>query len=215
MIVRRGPPGRPAQRGAVDPADDAGAVPELRQDRQSVAAEALFAQRSAIRLAVGRQRGIDQWLGRATRGHRAFQQFFEFAAHLHFREQQRSVRRRARCASVPDQPKWCDPHQRAQRAAAQRGEHHRHAKQYARARKRMHRGHAALDRSRRNGQCSARRRDADHGFPDGQSAREADARGGSIDRRKCDARRETPGVLRVARWFRQSQLAHVASRRDS
>ena len=52
-------------------------------------------------------------------------------------------------------------------------------------------------------------------FPDGQSAREADARGGAVDRCKCDARRETPGVLRVARWLRQSQLAHARITRDS
>ena len=44
-------------------------------------------------------------------------------------------------------------------------------------------------------------------FPNNPLA-QTDARGGAVDRRQCHARRETPGVLRVAGRLRQSQLAH-------
>ena len=60
--------------------------------------------------------GINHRLGRAARRPRAFEQCVEFPAHLHFREQQRGVRRGSRCLAIPDQWQWRDPHQRARAA---------------------------------------------------------------------------------------------------
>ena len=152
--------------------------------------------------------GTTNRLGRAARRHRAVEQSVEFPAHLHFREQQCGIRRGSGCLAVPDQHQWRDPHQRVDRPAAQRGERHRHAQQRTCAGKRMRRRHAALDRARGQGQRRARPRDADDTLSGGQSAREAAAGGGAADRRQREARRETPGVLRVARRLRQSPLAH-------
>ena len=212
VTVRCRPAGDPAQRGAVDPADDPGAVPEHQQGGQSAAAQTL--SRTTISNPSGSPTAArDQ--PSAGEGGSAISRF---RAMRRIPSSPAFPRAAMRCSSrvrmrlqYQISTEWRDPHQRADRPAAQRGELHRHAQQRTRAGKRMRRRHAALDRARGHGQCRARPRDADDTLSDRQSAREAVAGGGAIDRRQREARRETPGVLRVARRLRQSQLAHVGA----
>ena len=136
----------------------------------------------------------------------------EFAVDLHLGERQCSVRggsRRACSTRSAGVVRSASP--RSTRPLRNRGERHHHTWQRARAGKRMRCRHAALDRARRHRQRSARRRDARDSFSGEQSARETDAGRRPVDRRPRRARRATPGVLRVPRRLRQSQLADRGS----
>ena len=119
------------------------------QRRESAAAQAVLAQRPAIGVAVERQRRLDHRLGRAARRHRAVEQRAPIRCSPAFPRRGNAVFVAGRDAlQYQISPAWRDPHQRARTAPLRDALNaHHHAQQRARARERIRRRHAALDRA--------------------------------------------------------------------